>query len=202
MHGTVDAPSSIGKKRSCSWCKKKLHYFASYVSCHSSFKSGLINVFAKSILTCNSWLIFASEVTGLFSWHGNKATRPLVETASRQAGLGGRKSGQRCGLRATWQTTEPQKSWQSLCFPVCFFKVLQGGINPSDKWGFNGVKAEWFSHTAPRAPGWVDGSQPACMDRITRAPRAAELRSLADPEHSRHALLSSGRTESSSLVLH
>lgn len=39
---------------------------------------------------------------------------------------GGGESGQCCGLRATWQTTEPQKSWQSLCFPVCFFKVLQG----------------------------------------------------------------------------
>lgn len=150
---------------------KKLHCFASYVSRHSSFKSGLINVFAKSTLTCNSWLIFACEVTGLFSWHGNKATRPLVETASRQAGLG-EKVWTCCGLRATWQTTEPQKSWQSLCFPVCFFKVLQGGINPSDKWGFNAAEAEWFSRTAPRAPGWVDGSRPACMDRITRAPSA------------------------------
>lgn len=40
--------------------------------------------------------------------------------------------------------------------------VLQGRINQPDKWGFNMAEAEGFG-----APGWVDASQPARMDRIT-----------------------------------
>lgn len=69
-------------------------------------------------------LLFTLEDRSLFSWQRNKANSRSGEAASRQAGLDVQHD-------KRWSHTRVDTLPQS----------LQGGINPSDKWGFNEAEA-------------------------------------------------------------
>lgn len=158
-------------------------------------------------MCCNLQLIFASEDACLFSCPRQQSGQTACGNCEPSSWAGGRKPG-RAPAYVQHDKRRSRRRVDSHCvflFAVCSSKSCREGINPWDKWGFNGGWG-WtiLSHGATGPRGWV-----LSLSAWIESPehwvawlRAAWLRSLADPQNWRHTLLSSGRTEGLSLVLH